>query len=59
MALFGMLWIVVSSWWVRAEDAQPCPKGYYCPEQTRALDQPSTFTQEFQTRRAHNLDPAW
>ena len=26
MALFGMLWIVVSSWWVRAEDAQPCPK---------------------------------
>ncbi|CAE7662905.1 UVR8, partial [Symbiodinium necroappetens] len=30
-----MLWIVVSSWWVTAEGAQPCPKGYYCPPQTR------------------------
>ncbi|CAE7828881.1 UVR8, partial [Symbiodinium necroappetens] len=35
MALFRMLWIVASSLWVSAEDAQPCPKGYYCPEQTR------------------------
>ncbi|CAE7789677.1 UVR8 [Symbiodinium sp. CCMP2456] len=35
MALFGMLWIALSSLWVSAEDAQPCPKGYYCPEQTR------------------------
>ncbi|CAE7748397.1 UVR8 [Symbiodinium microadriaticum] len=35
MALFRMLWIVVSSLWVSAEDARSCPKGYYCPEQTR------------------------
>ncbi|CAE7237268.1 UVR8 [Symbiodinium sp. CCMP2592] len=35
MALFRMLWIVVSSLWVSAEDAQPCPKGYFCPAESR------------------------
>eukprot|EP00439_Symbiodinium_sp_Y106_P083791 s477_g24.t1 len=35
MALFRMLWIVVSSSSVSAENAQPCPKSYYCPGQTR------------------------
>ena len=38
MALFRMLGIAISSLWVSAEDAQPCPKGYFCPAESRAWD---------------------
>ena len=58
MALFRMLWIVVSSSSVSAENAQPCPKSYYCPGQTRAWDQPSSCAREFQARTDNlNLGP--